>query len=287
MIGVAPNSAYWLMLQADNVNVAELIDLELPGAAGKYHFTTCNQPITYTLSGATTSYIPFAGGTSGMKADNKLSVANTDFTFQNTLSAVSGLLQNNDFANAVLKIGRVHVSTPNLGRMEIYVGQVGDFIYSRTQVKGQARNIWKSMSIQFPYFLYSDVCVWKFGSTGCGVNVASLTYNITSVNVGSSTTIALLCASGMITRSFSNGRFNFGKLYVTAGVNSGAVRTIMTQTGDLVILVNNLASSDFTGITLQIKPGCRKAAIADCTSLYNNAKNFVGAPGIPIQELVY
>lgn len=288
MLGVAPNTGYWQMLQLDTVNIAELIDIELPGAGGAFHFTTCNQPLTYTLSGASTVYVPFAGGSpSGLKSDNRLSVAATDFTMQNTLQQISNMLNNNDFANAILKVGRVHISTPNLGRMELYRGQVGDFSYSRTQLKGQARNIWKSMNIKFPYFLYGDTCIWKFGSVGCGVNASSMNYPISSIVVGSSTTLFVLCASGTISSSFANGRFNFGRATITAGTNSGEVRTIFTQTGDLVHLVNDLGNADFTGMTLSIFPGCRKAMMADCTSIYNNAKNFVGWPGIPIQELVY
>lgn len=281
---VAPNSAFWLRMQSDGVDLTEIIDMELPGGT-VFHWTTTNQPITYTLSGAKTTYVPFDGLTpGGVKESNNLEVAAINFIMQNTGSAIQGLIEN-DFATARLKVGRVFISTPDLGRMEYYNGQVGDFTYNRTQITGQARNIWKSLSIKWPYYVYQDTCGWRFGSAGCGFNTASVTAAITSVNVGSSTTSNILVASGMITQSFANNRFDFGRLTVTFGVNSGIVRTIRAHSGDLLTLANPLPFADFTGIKLSIFPGCRKRLVADCHSIYNNDKNALAWPWIILNAL--
>lgn len=280
---VAPNSAFFTRLQADAVDLIELIDFELPGGTS-FRWTTANRPLTYTLSGAATSYIPFPGLTpGGVHESNNLQVAAANFVMQNSGSPLVGLIEN-DFGTAKIKVGRVFASTPDLGRMEVYFGQVGDFTYNRTQITGQARNIWKSLSIQWPYYSYQDTCGWRFGSQGCGFNTASITMAVNSVNVGSSTVSALLMPTGTLS-SYTAGRFDFGRLTVTAGVNSGMVRTIRVHTGDLLTLASPLPFSDFTGITLSIYPGCRKRLIDDCKSLYNNDTNFLGWPWIILSAL--
>lgn len=281
----SPNSAFFKRLQHDDIDIVELIDLELPGGGGKFHFTTCNQPVTYTLSGAATSYIPFAGGTpTGVQQDNSLGVSVIDFVMQNSIVAVSDMVDNSDFALARLKIGRVFISTPDLGRMEIYNGQIGDFAYDRIQLRGQARNLWKSLSVQWPYFLYQDTCAWRFGSQGCGVNASSYTVAINTLSVNSSTTIDLQFPAGTLTNSYADGRFDFGRLLITGGVNSGSERTIRSHVADKLSLSYDLPNADVTSISFQITPGCRKRIVQDCKSLYNNEINFNGYWGIPVQE---
>lgn len=288
MGSTAPNSAFMARLQLDDIDIVEIIDLELPGGGGMFHFTTCNQPVMYTLSGAATSYVPFAGGTpTGVQQDNALGVSVIDFVLQNSITAVSDMVDNSDFAIARLKIGRVFSSTPDLGRMEMYNGQVGDFSYDRIALKGQARNIWKSLNVQWPYYLYQDTCGWRFGSAGCGINTQSLGVTINSLIVNSSTTIDLQFPAGTLTNSFASGRFDFGRITVTGGVNSGAIRTIRSHVGDHVSLSYDLANADVTSISFVILPGCRKRIVEDCHSIYNNAKNAIAYWSIPVQEKAF
>jgi uncharacterized phage protein (TIGR02218 family) len=281
---VSATSAFWLKMQGDSNLLTELIDLELPGGTN-YRFTTTNAPLTYTLSAAPTIYVPFPGATpTGVEESADMGVSIIDFLMVNTFNDVMSMLDSDDFKSAVIKVGRVFTDTPDLGRMEIYYGQMGDFVHDRLTIKGQVRNQWKSMGVRWPYYTYQDKCNWRFGGTGCGFNTASVTVALNSIQVGSSTTLALLVASGYLVRSYSNGRFDFGKLTVTAGANSGHVRTIRSHSGDLLGLSHTLPNSDLSGMQLSIYPGCRKRLIDDCKSLYNNDKNFLGWPWIPAQE---
>lgn len=278
------SSAFWLKLQADANLLTEVVELELPGGAS-YHWTTTNAPFTYTLSGAPTVYTPFPGSVpAGIEESADMGVSIIDFLMVNTFNDVQQLLDSDDFKNAAVKIGRVFTDTPDLGRMEVYQGQMGDFVHDRLTIKGQVRNQWKSLGIRWPYYSHQDRCNWRFGSRGCGFNTASVTVAINSIVVGSSTTLALLLPSPYLTQSYSNGRFDFGKLVVTFGTNSGQQRTIRSHSGNLLGLAHPLPSSDLTGMQLSIHPGCRKNMIADCKSLYNNDKNFFGFPWIPVQE---
>jgi uncharacterized phage protein (TIGR02218 family) len=280
---VSATSAFYTRMQADHAQVAYLIDLEVPNYS--WHWTTSNHRITYSLSGAPTVYEPFPGQTiSGIEDGSDLGVSVIDFVVANTGDIFRKLLASQDLDMAALKVGMVFVDTPDLGRREQYVGKLGEYSYDRLQLSGQARNLWHSADVNFPHYNYQDNCVWRFGSVGCGFNVASITLAIGSVVVGSSTTWNLLLNSGTISASFDNSRFDFGRVTVTDGVNSGHIRTIRAHTGDLLALSHPLPISSFTNMKLSIYPGCRKREIADCHSLYNNSANFLGFPDIPIQE---
>lgn len=286
MADVSPNSAFFARTQDDALDIVELIEVALPGGQTMY-WTTANGPITYTYSGVPTTYVPFPGVTpSGITETSDLSVSAVDFVLQNSGAPLQDMVANTDFGQAGLTIGRVFASTPDLGRMEVYNGQVGDFSYNRVQIKGQARNIWKSLNINWPYLTYQDTCGWRFGSPGCGFNTASVTFAVNSIQVGSSTTLDLLLKAGALS-AFGPGDLDFGRLTVTAGVNSGHVRTIRAQTGDLVSLSNDLPFADFTAMQVSIYPGCRKRLVADCHSRYNNDKNFLGWPWILQQAGAY
>lgn len=280
------NAAFQAKLQGDGGTLVELIDLETT-IGGNFHWTTCNQPVTYTLSGVATVYEPFPGSVPrGIEESSDLGVAVIDFIVANTGDLFKKLLESNDFGDATLKVGRVFVDTPDLHRMPYYEGKIGDFSYDRKQLMGQARNQWKSLGIKFPYYNYQDKCAWRFGGTGCGFNTASVTLSVATLNASSSSLLILVLNSGALS-SYSAGRFDFGRLTITGGVNSGQVRTIRTHTGDMLGLSHPLAINSYAGMTLSIFPGCRKRLKEDCTSTYNNAENFLGFPWIPIQEQAF
>lgn len=274
-------------LQLDG-QIAELIDLTTRNAS--FHWTTSNQKIIATWSGALTEYLPFPGGTpQGIEESSDMGVAVVDFVMANTGEIFSALMSGGDFSMAGLEIDRVFIDTPDLGRMVIYEGQIGDYSYTRMAVTGQARNKWQGLSTQWPYYTYQDNCGWRFGSVGCGFDTSSVTLdvNTATVIVSSSTTIDVRLQDGFLSNSFGNGRFDFGRLTVTGGVNSGQVRTIRVHTGDLLSLSYPLSINSMAGFSAEIFPGCRKRLVPDCTSLYNNAENFFGFPWIPIQETAF
>lgn len=272
------NSAFWLRCQQDAVSMTDLIDLQLPNGA-MYHWTTSDDRVLWTRSGNLTEYVPFPGqGGGGFSEDTKLGVQALDFVLANTGSALQNQLISQDFAQAKLWWGQVFVDTPDLGRNTIYFGKIGDFTYDRTQISGQARNLWKSLNIQWPPYAYNDVCALRFGGPVCGINPASFGVSIASINVSSSNVLAVIVKSGTLSGSFANGRFDFGRLTVTYGTNSGHVRPIMAHTGDLLQLPYPLPNSDLTSLQLTIAPGCKKRLIQDCRSLYNNDVNYMGFP---------
>lgn len=279
------SSAYWKRLQGDD-QIAELIDLE--AREKSWRWTTANQPLTATLSGDVITYTPFPGGTpSGIEESADLGVAVIDFVMSNTNDLFRDLTAGGDFAMANLRISRVFIDTPDLDRMYIYWGQIGDYVRDRQKIVGQARNLWQGLSTDWPYYSYEDKCVWRFGSTGCGYNTSSITISVTTIDVASSTTLSLLMNSGTLTGSYDSGRFDFGRCTITNGVNSGTVRTIRSHTGDLLTLSHPLPVNSLANIQIDIYPGCRKRLVEDCTSIWNNNQNFMGFPWIPVAEQAF
>lgn len=275
---ITVNTAFWLRCQQDDVPMTDLMDLELPGGQ-TYHWTSSNKPLWYTRSGQLTQYDPFAGKGGGDFAEGtKLAVQVINIVLANSGTVIQRQLLSQDFAQAKLWWGQVFIDTPDLGRNPIYFGKVGDFAYDRNEIAAQARNFWKSLNIQWPPYNYNDRCALRFGGPVCGITVGSYTVTINSINVGSSTQLNLLVKSGTVSASYSPGRFNFGKLTVTAGVNSGHSRPIMAQSGDLFTLAYPLPDPDLTGMQVSIYPGCNKRLIEDCTSLYNNNVKYLGFP---------
>ncbi len=281
------SSAFFARLQGDG-QIAELIDLECRNV--KFHWTTANNRLFATLSGNLTEYAPFPGGVpGGIEESSDLGVAVIDFIVANTGDIFPSIMAGGDFAQADLRISRVFVDTPDLDRMYIYEGKIGDYSYDRKVVTGQARNRWKGIATSWPYYTYQDLCAWRFGGTGCGFDTSSITLaiNTSAVIVGSSTAVAVRLQNGTLANSYANDTFDFGRLTVTGGVNSGQVRTIRTHTGDLLGLSYPLSVNCLSNISFDIFPGCRKRLLADCTSKYNNVENFLGYPWIPIQETAF
>jgi hypothetical protein len=280
-----PSSAFFTRLQSDNIEMAELIDLETNGPS--FHWTTANNPMTFTLSGTATEYAVFPGKTiGGVRESTDLAVAVVEFVIANSGQVFSDLMVSNDFDMSAIKVGRIFTDTPDMGRMEIFQGKLGDFSYDRDKISGQARSQYGSANTRWPYYNYQDTCVWRFGSTGCGFDVTSVTLALAndSLDTASSTTLNILVASGTLSGSFDNGRFDFGRFTVTDGVNSGHTRTIRAHTGDLLFLSHPLPINSFANMAASVFPGCRKRRITDCVSLYDNAENFLGFEWIPIQE---
>lgn len=274
------NSAFWLAMQADGTKMCELIDLET--RVGAFHWTTANQAITYTLSSAPTVYEPFPGIGNGLDDTIDMAVATADFVFANTGDILSALIERGELSMATVKIGRIHANSPTMGRMEIFQGKIGDTSRNRLTVQGEVRNIWNSLSVRFPQYTYQDKCVWRFGGPGCGYDTSSVTIS-GSVVVGSSTILSLFAADALLA-SYTAGRFDFGRVTITGGVNSGSIRTIRVHTGELIQLSHALPVNSLADMTFDIFPGCKKRFIDDCASLYGNTENFLGFPWIPIQE---
>lgn len=280
-----PNTAFYDRMQEDGLRMALLIDLETNGPS--FRWTSANDPITYTLSGNVTKYEPFPGQTlDGLRRSNDMQVSVIDFIVANTGTLLQDLISGYDLDLATVKIGRVFIDTPDLGRMDLFEGRMADHTYDRNAIAGQVRNRWNSANVSWPYYNYQDKCAWRFGGTGCGFDTSSITLTFSSGNLvtASCDQLNITLVSTTLAQSYSNGRFDFGRITITDGPNSGHIRTIRSHSGDLLQLSHKLPVNSFSTFDFSIFPGCRKRRIEDCRSLYNNDENFLAWPWIPIQE---
>lgn len=282
------NTPFWLKLQEEGGSLTELIDFQARNI--RYHWTTNNVPMTATFSASDvsepTTYLPFPGGVpSGVLETSDLAVSVVDFVMANTGNLLKGLLASTEFHRAKITVSRVFIDTPDLDRMVVFRGEIGDFSYDRVAIAGQARNLWQSLAVQWPYFTYQDTCVWRFGSAGCGFDTSSITIS----SSGNYDGVMLINYSG--DDLGPTGTFDFGRLTLTEGVNSGCVRTIRRHIRyDVnchdILLSHPLPSSADVTVSFDIYPGCKKRLVEDCTSRYNNAENALLFPWIPVQEQV-
>lgn len=277
-----PNTAFYLRMQQDGSHLAQIIDLT-DNVGRTWKWTTANNPLE-----AYPAYQPFPGKLDdGPDSAINLGVSIMNMAMANSGSLLQDLVFSDTFPSATVRVSYVFADASSLGAMIMFEGTIADFGYTRMEIKGTVRDQFKSVSVQWPYYTYQDRCVWKFGSIGCGKSIGGITVSINSIQVNSSNNQFLTVASGYISTVYGNGRFDFGKATITAGPNSGSLRTIKSHTGDLLELSHPLAVRSLANTTLTIHPGCRKTLIADCKSLYNNTNNFLGFPWIPAQEQAY
>lgn len=274
------SSAMWAYLQRDNPDLCEIITLMTD--VGTYLFTTNNKPIMRSDG----TYNPFpVGATKGAEESVTLQIGTVGFSIVNTGDfgrlARAGLLNESE-----VLVRRCPVNSPNLGSVSLFRGKLADIMFDRNKISGTARNAFQSANINWPYYTYMDTCVWKFGSTGCGLNVSSYTMAL-AIDASSSNPIQLLVASGTLTQSFAPGQLERGRVTIITGQNSGQVRAIRVHTGDMLLLSHTLPYAPTSGDQLHLQRGCRKRFETDCTSQYNNANRFLGASWMPRQEQAF
>lgn len=279
------NTAFRDRLQAEAVdNLVELIQVQGSGIFRLW--TTSNQELYATLSGTLREYVPFPGAATGrIESGTDLTVATMQFAVSvSSGDSLQDLINANQLDAAEIIIERVFSDTPDLGRFQVYRGKIGNLARNRQGISGQARNVWDSFRINYPYYTYGDGCAWRFGSPGCGFNTASVTITIPSSNViVASSTIAGLFLN---VQSQPDGFYDFGRITSTNGANSGQTRSVRDHTGRVLLFSHALPFNISSGDAFSLHPGCRKRLIEDCTSKYNNSSAFLGFFTIPIPEQI-
>lgn len=270
------SSVFWAALQQDGISICELITLT--SKARTWRWAISNDIVVNSGQ----SYVPFPGNTAqGIEEGIDLTIATIDFTIVNSGTELDYLMSNSDLEMADILVRRVLVNSPDYGSVEIYRGKLGDYAYTRDEITAQARNFFNSINIQWPYYTYLDQCAWRFGSEGCGFDTSSVTVSSTCWPLAGGSRLGVNCAI----QSQSSGYYDRGRFTFTSGANSGVARAVRIYEGGQTIYFSHAVPFDVaSGDSFSLYPGCRKRMIQDCTSKYNNAKNFLGFPWIPKPE---
>ncbi|MEE8606712.1 MAG: phage BR0599 family protein [Nitrospiraceae bacterium] len=282
MVMPYPSSAFFVALQADNIEMAVAIDLFTP--ADNYFWTTQNDDVSLdNSSGDLTTYRPFPGiPLGGQRRGTDLKIATMQMVVANSGGVFDSLILGKELSRSEIVLRRYFTNTPGFGTVDVMRGKIGDYSWNRDQIVGSVRDRWDSANQKFPYYNFQDNCIWKFGSAACGFDTSSVTITL-SVDVSSSTQLKIMCASGSLTQSYANDFFTFGKFTATGGVNSGQVRTVRAHSGDQLDMSHQFGGL-VNSLSADVFPGCRKRRVTDCASKYDNEVNFNGHEWIPIQE---
>jgi len=273
------NSAFFNALQQDNVLISELVTLQ--SDTKTWYWTTNNS----TIVSSGNNYVPFPGGTgSGVEESTDLGIATIDFVFANSGGEFDELLDGQDLDMASITVERVLTNSPDIDRMGVYAGRLGDYSYDRRQIYGQARDKFDGVGIKWPYYTYMDQCAWRFGSTGCGFDTSTIVVSGQLQQSSANKINVLVGSASLVNSAYANGHFDRGRITLLTGANSGAIRTVRAHSGDVLELSHGLAYDVTSGDFFTLFRGCRKRLVADCTSVFDNSSNFLGFPWIPRQE---
>ncbi len=273
------SSVFFEARHQDTVKITELLDVD--SNAGNWNWTTNNTQMTSSLQ----VYDPFPGGTGGgIEESTDLGIATVDFVLANSGGVFDALLDSSQLDRATIRIRRVLSDSADIGHMVIYTGKLGDYSYTRREIRGQARSEFDGASVKWPYYTYLDACVWRFGSVGCGFVTSTIVASVQIDQSGADKLDVLVGSAGLTTSGYINGHFDRGRITFLDSVNSGQVRTIRAQSADQIDLSHSLPFAVSSGDSAVIFRGCRKRLIEDCVSVFNNSSNALAFPWIPRPE---
>jgi len=115
----------------------------------------------------------------------------------------------------------------------------------------------------------SPVCLYRFGDSDCGVNLAPYTYSVTVTEVIDSSTFK-------INGTIPDNALNYGKASFTSGLNNNLDGFILNYSANQIKLFAGMPYIIQVGDTLTVVQGCAKTPTA-CKS-YNNYLRFGGFP---------
>lgn len=122
------------------------------------------------------------------------------------------------------------------------------------------------------------LCPWEFGSSRCGVNLATYTVNGSVTAVDNAYTFYDLDSTSIQ----ADGFFNYGKITFTSGENrKGKSYQIKSYAAGKFILFDDPVGEIAVGDTFTAIAGCQKRFNEDCVGKFSNGANFGGFPHIP------
>lgn len=182
---------------------------------------------------------------------------------------------------AAVEIFEVNYLDLTQGSMNLRTGTIGTVSAGRTAFTAELRGLAQMMQ-QPVGELFSPSCAADLGDTRCKVSLGPLTVT------GSITTASSARAFADSTRSEADDYFGAGLLTWTGGFNVGLQMEVRSyvQSGGAFVLALPMPYTLQVGDTYSLVPGCRKRAIADCKTKFNNIVNFRGHPYVPGNDKV-
>lgn len=132
------------------------------------------------------------------------------------------------------------------------------------------------LNVSMPRNLYQAACLHTLYDSGCGLNPASFSASGTI----SGTPAANSFSTGLtMTPNF----YAQGRIVFTSGANAGVSRTVKSNDGGSVVLVQGMPAAPSAGDAFTIYAGC-DLTCGTCQTKFNNLLNFKGTPFVPLPQ---
>jgi uncharacterized phage protein (TIGR02218 family) len=228
--------------------------------------------ITYA---AATGFTP-----SAIEGRADLSVANLD---------VAGLLDSASLTEADLLAGvwdgaqveifEVNYSDLTQGGMILRTGTIGNVSAGRTGFSAELRGLAQALQ-QGVGEVFTAGCPANLGDARCKVSMGPLTVT------GAVTLATSAREFSDSSRAEADDYFGAGVVTWTSGANNGLPMEIRSFSAGVFQLALPMPYAIAVGDTYSLVPGCRKRAIDDCKTKFNNIVNFRGHPYVPGNDRV-
>lgn len=186
-----------------------------------------------------------------------------------------------DYATVSLDVAIFDVTAPLVlkGTFNWFYGQIDEvpdvgLMAAELSVKSQLQRL----DILMPRNQIQPGCLNTLFDLGCTLRRSDweLSRAINSVNTDGSL---------VTTITNGNGYYDEGRVTITSGQNTNAVRKIKQQVGGTLYLFSPFVFPIAAGTSCKVTPGCPKTQSA-CTTKFNNVVNFRGMPFVPVPETV-
>lgn len=220
------------------------------------------------------TYTPSAGlQRSAISQSEGLSVDNMDVSGYYDGNLTQDALRKGRFDGASVDVVLVEASAPDTyGAISMFYGFVGDIVTDRDKFTLPINGFTELLQQEFSEVTSPD-CRANLGDARCKLGLAPHTYTGTITGITSSLTYA-------VSVSQSAGRFTYGTIEFTSGLNLGVITELKDSPAGSVTLFLPPPYAVAVGDAIKLIAGCDKKA-ATCSGTYFNIINFVGEPDLP------
>lgn len=180
---------------------------------------------------------------------------------------------------AAVEIFEVNYLDLTQGAMNLRAGVLGNVTAGRTVFVAELRGLAQKLQ-QALGRVFTPGCQARLGDAECKVALGPLTV------AGTVTAAASARAFTDSARAEAADYFGAGLISWTGGLNDGLQMEVRTFAAGVFELALPMPYPVAVGDTYSLVPGCRKRAIADCKTKFNNIVNFRGHPYVPGNDRV-
>lgn len=178
--------------------------------------------------------------------------------------------------NAAWEMFEVDYTDVSLGVNAGLTGTLGDHRLNRGEFAFELRGLLQALQ-QAVGDVTSVTCRYRLGDARCTKDLAAFTFAGSTVTSDSGSR-SIVNASA---RTEAADYFAEGEVTFTTGTNAGLRRKVKSSTSGVLTLNEPLPYDIDVGDVFTAIAGCRKRALDDCKTKFDNLLNFGGEPDLP------